>query len=152
MRKRLAAALCVLAVAAPGLSAAQQNQPGWAYAYSDGVVTATETDSHGRVTAMITCRPPDGVIVLSDFTLARDGRRARTADVGIGNLTITVPSRVARNGRQDALMIDLPQRPPILAGVQPSDHITVTVNRRSRVMSDGSAIKMKEVAYGCWGS
>lgn len=151
MRKRLAAAACVLALTAPGLSAAQ-SQASWQSSYVDGVVTATETDDHGHVTAMITCRPPDGVITLSDFTLARDGRRARTADVGIGNLTVTVPSRVARNGRQDALMIDLPQRPPILAAVQPSDHITITVNRRPHVLSDGSAMKMKEVAYGCWGS
>ena len=34
----------------------------------------------------------------------------------------------------------------------PTDHITITVNNRSRVLSDGSAVKMKEVAYGCWGS
>ena len=151
MRKRFAVALFALTALTPSLSAAQTAGT-WSYAYTDGVATATETDDHGRVTATITCRPPDGVMVLSDYTLARDGRRARTAAVGIGNLTINVPSRVQRNGRQDALMIDLPQRPPILAAVQPTDHITIGVNRRSRVLSDGSAVKMKEVAYGCWGS
>ena len=151
MRKRLAAALCIAIFATPGFSAAQ-SQATWTSSYTDGVVTATETDDHGHVTALITCRPPDGAITVSDFTLAGAGRHARTSSIGIGNLTVTVPSRVARNGRQDALMIDLPQRPPILAGVQPTDHITVTVNNRSRVFSDGSAMKMKEVAYGCWGS
>lgn len=151
MRMQIAAALCIATLATPGLSAAQ-NTLTWTSSYTDGAVTATETDSHGRVTAMIQCRPPTGSIVLSDFTLARDGRRARTSGVGIGNMTVNVPSRVERNGRDDALMIDLPQRPPILAGVQPSDHITVTVNNRTHVLSDGSAVKMKEVAYGCWGS
>ncbi|MFZ2032025.1 MAG: hypothetical protein WAU68_17065 [Vitreimonas sp.] len=151
MRMQLAAALCIATLATPGFSAAQ-SQSTWTNSYTDGVVTATETDSRGRVTAMIQCRPPTGDIVLTDFTLAGDGRRARTSAVGIGNMTVNVPSRVERNGRQDALMINLPQRPPILAGVQPTDHITITVNNRSRVLSDGSAVKMKEVAYGCWGS
>jgi hypothetical protein len=138
-------------LATPGVSFAQ-DQATWTSSYVDGAVTATETDSHGRVTAMIQCRPPTGEIVLSDFTLARDGRRAPRAGVGIGNMTVNVPSRVDRNAGNDALMINLPQRPPILAGVQPNDHITVTVNNRSHVLSDGSALKMKEVAYGCWGS
>lgn len=151
MRKHLAVALCLATLALPGVGAAQ-DQSTWTNSYTDGVVTATETDSHGRVTAMIQCRPPTGDLVLSDFTLAGQGRRARTSGVGIGNMTVNVPSRVERNGRQDALMINLPQRPPILAGVQPTDHITITVNNRSRVLSDGSAVKMKEVAYGCWGS
>ena len=151
MRTQLAAVFCLATLAAPGFSAAQ-TQSTWTNSYTDGAVTATETDNHGRVTAMIQCRPPTGDIVVSDFTLAGVGRRARTSAIGIGNLTINVPSRVERNGRQDALMINLPQRPPILAGVQPTDHITITVNNRSRILSDGSAVKMKEVAYGCWGS
>lgn len=151
MRMQIAAALCIATLATPGFSAAQSTST-WTSSYTDGAVTATETDSHGRVTAMIQCRPPTGNIVLSDFTLARDGRRAQRSGVGIGNMTVNVPSRVERNGRDDALMIDLPQRPPILAGVQPTDHITVTVNNRTHVLSDGSAVKMKEVAYGCWGS
>ncbi|MBS0384108.1 MAG: hypothetical protein JSS00_02015 [Proteobacteria bacterium] len=151
MRVQLAAVLCMATLSAPSFSAAQ-TQSTWTSSYTDGVVTATETDARGRITAMIQCRPPTGDLVLSDFTLARDGRRARTSAVGIGNMTVNVPSRVERNGRDDALMINLPQRPPILAGVQPTDHITVTVNNRSHTLSDGSAVKMKEVAYGCWGS
>ena len=91
-------------------------------------------------------------MVLSEFTLANAGRRADHADVRIGNLSVNIPSRVEGRGRDQALKIDLPQRPPILAGVQPNDHITITVNRQTRELSAGSAVKMKEVAYGCWGS
>src|SRR4029078_3106111 len=148
---QLAAALCIATLATPGFSAAQ-SQSTWTNSCTDGVVTATETDNHGRVTAMIQCRTTTGDLVLSDFTLARDGRRARTSGVGIGNMTVNVPSRVERNGRDDALMINLPQRPPILAGVQPSDHITVTVNNRTHTLSDGRAGKMKEDTDGCWSS
>jgi hypothetical protein len=140
-----------MALMAPGAVLAQ-NTAGWTSDYTDGVVTATERDDHGRVTATITCRPPDGVMVLSDFTLANAGRRAQRADVKIGNLSVNIPSRVEGRGRDQALRIDLPQRPPILAAVQPNDHITITVNRQTRELSDGSAVKMKEVAYGCWGS
>jgi hypothetical protein len=133
------------------VSAQDANAPNWTSDYTDGVVTATERDSHGRVTATITCRPPDGVMVLADYTLVGAGRRAQRADVKIGNLTVNIPSRVDGRGRDQALRIDLPQRPPVLAGVQPTDHITITVNRQTRELSDGSAMKMKEVAYGCWG-
>ena len=149
--RAVAALACALTLMAPGAVRAQ-NTAGWTSDYTDGVVTATERDDHGRVTATITCRPPDGVMVLSDFTLANAGRRAQRADVKIGNLSLNIPSRVEGRGRDQALRIDLPQRPPILAGVQPNDHVTITVNRQTRELSDGSAVKMKEVAYGCWGS
>lgn len=149
---RAAAALvCALALIAPA-SVQAQGASNWTSSYTDGVVTATERDDHGRVTATIACRPPDGVMVLSDFTLANAGRRAQRADVKIGNLSVNIPSRVEGRGRDQALRIDLPQRPPILAAIQPSDRITITVNRQTRELSDGSAMKMKEVAYGCWGS
>lgn len=149
--RAVAALVCALALMAPAAVQAQ-NAPGWTSDYTDGVVTATERDDHGRVTATITCRPPDGVMVLSDFTLANAGRRAQRADVKIGNLSVNIPSRVDGRGRDQALRIDLPQRPPILAAVQPNDHITITVNNQTRELTDGSAVKMKEVAYGCWGS
>lgn len=151
MRKLLAICVCALALAAPGASPAQQ-QEGWSYAYVDGVATATERDDRGRVTATLTCRPPEGDIVISDFTLTRAGRRAQTAAVRIGNMSINVPMEIKGRGRNRAVTINLPQRPPILAGVQPSDNLSVTVNNRTRTFHDGSATRMKEVAYACWGS
>ena len=78
--RAVAALVCAMALAAPGASSAQ-NTAGWTSDYIDGVVTATERDDHGRVTATITCRPPDWHMVLSDFTLAHAGRRAQRADV-----------------------------------------------------------------------
>lgn len=151
MRKLLAMCVCALALAAPGASPAQQ-QEGWSYAYVEGVATATERDDRGRVTATLTCRPPEGDIVISDFTLTRAGRRAQTAAVRIGNMTINVPMELKGRGRNRAVTINLPQRPPILAGVQPSDNLSVTVNNQTRTFHDGSATRMKEVAYACWGS
>ena len=151
MRKLLAMCVCALALAAPGASPAQQ-QEGWSYAYVEGVATATERDDRGRVTATLTCRPPEGDIVISDFTLTRAGRRAQTAAVRIGNMTINVPMELKGRGRNRAVTINLPQRPPILAGAQPSDNLSVTVNNQTRTFHDGSATRMKEVAYACWGS
>lgn len=151
MRKLLAVGACALALAVPTGSGAQ-TQEGWTYAYADGVATATERDDRGRVTATLTCRPPTGDIVLSDYTLVRSARRATSASVGIGNLTVTVPMEVTGRGRNRAVTINLPQRPPILAGAQPTDRITVTVNQQSRTYLDGSAERMREVAYACWGS
>ncbi len=151
MRKLFAACACALTLGAPGLVLAQQ-QDAWTYAYTDGVATATQRDDRGRVTATLTCRPPTGDIIITDYTLARAGRRASTAAVAIGNLTINVPMQVSGRGRNAAVTINLPQRPPILAAVQPSDRLSVTVNGQTHTYLEGSATRMKEVAYACWGS
>lgn len=150
MRKLAAACVCVLALATPGVGAAQQ-QPGWSYAYVDGVATATERDDRGRVVATLTCRPPTGDIVISDFSLVRAARRATTSAVRIGAMTVNVPSRIEGRGRNRALMINLPQRPPILAAVQPTDQLSVTINNQTHTFHEGGPAKMREVAYACWG-
>jgi hypothetical protein len=151
MRTLVAAGLCALALSAPGVSHAQ-NQAGWTYAYVDGVATATERDDRGRVTATLTCRPPTGDIVIADYTLARAARRATTSAVRIGAMSVNVPSRVEGRGRERALLINLPQRPPILAAVQPHDQLSVTVNNETHTYREGAPQRMKEVAYACWGS
>ena len=79
MRKLLVGVVCAMALAAPSVAPAQQ-QEGWSYAYLEGVATATLRDGRGRTTATLTCRPPTGDIVLTDFTLARSGT-ARILDV-----------------------------------------------------------------------
>ncbi|MBY0564429.1 MAG: hypothetical protein K2P58_09595 [Hyphomonadaceae bacterium] len=150
MWKVAAVAACVLALAAPGVARAQ-DEAGWSYAYTNGVATATERDDRGRVVATITCRPPTGDIVISDFALAREARRATTSAVRIGAMSVNVPSSVEGRGRNRALTINLPQRPPILAAVQPTDQLSVTVNGETRTFARGGPDKMKEVAYACWG-
>jgi hypothetical protein len=150
MRKLFAAGVCVLALASPGAVAAQERE-GWSYAYLEGVATATQRDDRGRVTATLTCRPPEGDIVIHDYTLARQGRGASTSAVRIGALSVNVPSRVEGRGRNRALVINLPQRPPILAAVQPTDQLSVTVNNETHTYMEGAPAKMREVAYACWG-
>lgn len=149
MRKLLAACACAVVLGVPGVSAAQQ---GWSYAYTEGVATATQRDEDGRVTATLTCRPPTGDIVIHDYTLARHGRRANTSQVRIGAMVVNVPSSVEGRGRDRALVINLPQRPPILAAVQPTDRLSVTVNDETHTYLEGGPAKMREVAYACWGS
>lgn len=152
MRKLLAAGVGALVLAGSGIVPAQAQQEGWTYAYVEGVATATERDDHGRVTATLTCRPPTGNIVITDYTMARNARRATTSAVRIGAMQVNVPSRVEGRGRQQALVIDLPQRPPILAAVQPTDRLSVTVGNDTHTFQDGGPTRMKEVAYACWGS
>lgn len=151
MRRLAAAMIVALGLIGAGAAgqAARADEGGWTYAYAGGVATATQRDDRGRVTATLTCRPPTGDLIITDYTLTRD-RRARTASVGIGNMTINVPASVdrAENGR--ALIVRLPQRPPILAAVQPSDRLTVAVGGRSHTYLAGSATRMNEVAYACW--
>lgn len=151
MRKLLAATACVLTLAMPGVTPAQERE-GWTYAYVNGVATATERNDDGRVTTTLTCAPPTGDIVITDYTLGRHGRRQNTSQVRIGAMSVNVPSRVEGRGRNQALVINLPQRPPILAAVQPTDRLSVTVGNETHTMLEGGPAKMREVAYACWGS
>lgn len=150
MRKSLAVIACVAALAAPSVAPAQG--AGWTYAYTAGVATATERDDSGRVISTLTCRPPTGDIVITDYSFGRAGRRASQAAVRIGAMSVTVPATVQGRGRQAAVVINLPQRPPILAAVQPNDRLTVTVNNQTHTFREGGPARMREVAYGCWGS
>lgn len=151
MRKLLVAGACALGLAAPGAAIAQERE-GWSYAYVEGVATATQRDDRGRVTATLTCRPPEGDIVITDYTLVRSARRAGTAAVRIGAMSVNVPMSVEGRGRNRAVKINLPQRPPILAAVQPNDRLSVTVNNETHTYLEGAPAKMREVAFACWGS
>ena len=149
MRKLLAACVCAVTLAAPAVA---QEREGWTYAYVEGVATATQRNDDGRVTATLTCRPPTGDIVIHDYTLARRGRGSSTAAVRIGAMQVNVPMSVEGRGRERAVVINLPQRPPILAAVQPTDRLSVTVGNETHTYMDGGPARMREVAYACWGS
>jgi hypothetical protein len=152
MRKLLAGLVCAAALSVPGVSPAQTAREGWTYAYTDGVATATQRDDRDRVAVTLTCRPPEGDIIISDYTLVRSARRAQTAAVRIGQMTVNVPMAIEGRGRDRAVVIHLPQRPPILAGVQPTDRLSVTVNNETRTYGGASAMQMKDIAFACWGS
>ena len=151
MRKLLVGVVCAAAMAVPSVSPAQQ-QEGWSYAYVEGIATATQRDNRGRVTATLTCRPPTGDIVVTDYTLARNARGASQASVRIGAMAVNVPMTLEGRGRNRTVVINLPQRPPILAAVQPNDRLSVTVNNQTVTYSEGGPARMREVAYACWGS
>ncbi len=151
MRKLLAVCACVATLATPSAAPAQESE-GWSYAYIEGVATATQRDDRGRVTATLTCRPPEGDIVLRDYTLVRRARGSNTAAVRIGAMQVNVPMQVEGRGRDRAVVINLPQRPPILAAVQPADRLSVTIGNDTHTYLEGGPAKMKEVAYACWGS
>lgn len=153
MRKPLAACVCALTLAAPGLSPAQTRE-GWTYSFDGGVATATQHDDRSRVAVTLACQPPQGDIVITDYTLAsvRSVRSANVAGVRIGNMSVNVPMAVEGRGRNRTVVIRLPQRPPILAGVQPTDRLSVTVAGETRTYGGASAMQMKDIAFACWGS
>ena len=151
------AAALALALAVPAASGVQnataQATAGWTYAYTDGVATMTERDAEGEILATMTCRPPTGDIILTDFTFGRDVRRADRADVRIGVRSVNVPAEVQRiRGRRYSVSIRLPQRPPVLAAVQPQDQLSITVDGNSRTLHNGGPKQMQDLAYACWGA
>lgn len=151
MRIEMAAGLCALAAwALADVSAAQTSTPGWSYGYAEGAAIATHTDADGDLVATITCRPPDGVMVLADYSFGRGERRAATATVRIGQMSINVPASSEGRGGRAHLSINLPQRPPVLAAVQREDALSVTVNEVTHSYGAGSGKQMEDVAYACW--
>ena len=145
------AALCALALAAPSLASAQAVS-GWSYDYTNGVATASQLDSHNRPAVALACQPPTGDIIIRDYGFGRAARNVTTAAVKIGNLTVNIPATVEGRGRDQFVSVHLPQRPPILAGAQPHDQLTVTINNVVHAYAGDSAEQLRNVAYACWGS
>jgi hypothetical protein len=148
MRIKLAACVCALAMAATPSQA--QIAPGWSYAYVDGAATATHTNGEGDLVATLSCRPPDGIMVLTDHTFGRAARRVTSAAVRVGVMSVTVPATVEGRGGRTRLLINLPQRPPVLAAVQRDDALSVTINNVTHSYGPGSGRQMEELAYACW--
>ena len=110
-----------------------------------------QRDDRGRTTVTLACRPPTGDLITTDYTFGRAARNVRTAAVRIGNLTVNVPATVEGRGRNVRVVVNLPQRPPVLAGVQQVDALEVSVNHTAHTFPAGG-MQMKDVAYACWGS
>jgi len=152
MRLTVAAACAFAALVAPSLSAAQAVD-GWSYAYSGGVAAATQADNHNHTTVSLSCSPPTGDIIIADYGFGRAARNVRTAIVKIGNgVQVNIPATLEGRGRDQFVSVKLPQRPPILAGVQPHDQLTVTVNNVTHAYTGDSGAQLKNIAYACWGS
>ncbi len=147
-----AAALCALAVALMPSVAPAQAVDGWSYAYSDGVAAATQADNHNHTTVSLSCQPPTGDIIIADYSF-RNTRRVTTAAVKIGNgIQVNIPATIEGRGRDQHVAVHLPQRPPILAGVQPHDQLTVTINNETHSYTGDSGVQLRNIAYACWGS
>lgn len=128
--------------------ASAQSPSAWSYAYQDGWVTATERNAEGEVTAMFSCRPPDGELEIADYELKRSGN----VRIQIGDFAYETRGRVerARDGRR-ALIVRMEQSPPVLAGGYARNaQMTLTVGNRSRTLSPGGGARIHEVAVACW--
>jgi hypothetical protein len=148
MRLATFAFCCAALVAAP--QAAAQSA---AWSLRDDPSTGVAMASHsedGDLATTISCRAPDGAMVITDYTLGRRGREVE-AQVQVDDFAITVPGRFDRgeNGER-ALLISLPQAPPVLAAVREGATMTVSANGRTRTLPRGAPQKMAEVAYNCW--
>ncbi len=153
MGKKFLVVLSAAALAGVGAAGAdEKREPGWSYAYSGGAATATLTDERGRVAATLSCRPPIGDLVITDFTLERAARRADSAVVSLGDRSVTRPARRERVGGKNALVVALPQSPPILAGADEYDVLVVAVGEHSHAYAEGAAKQFTDIAYACWRS
>jgi len=73
------------------------------------------------------------------------------AQVQVDDFAITVPALFGRgeNGER-ALLIALPQAPPVLAAVSERAPMSVSADGRSHALPEGAAPKLQQVAYNCW--
>ena len=61
-----------------------------------------------------------------------------------------MPATSEGRGRNARVIVNLPQSPPILAGVQPQDELQIIVSNVTHTYGSGSGRQMAEVAYACW--
>ncbi len=142
--RTLAAAAFAAITLAAGPAAAN-----WTFGYDTtaGLVTATNMDGDD-VAVSFTCRPPSGEILITDYTFGRV--RGNQAAVRVGDLTINVPARGERVNRRRALVIPLPQSPPVLAAVREGVPMSVAIGGRTHELAAGAGVKLREVAQSCW--
>jgi len=144
LTRTLAAAAFAALTLAAGPAAAN-----WTFGYDTtaGLVTATNMDGN-NVAVSFTCRPPTGEILITDYTLGRV--RGTEAAVRVGDLTINVPARAERVNRRRAVVIPLPQSPPVLAAVREGVPMSVGIGGRTHELAPGAGVKLREVAQSCW--
>ena len=144
----LAACALISGLTAASVPASAQSANGWSYAYTGGEAVATERNGQGEVTAMISCRPPTGELVISSFELRGVGRKHAT--IQIGEFRAEADGRVDRvsNGER-AFNVRLEQGSPVIAGGRGAE-ITISAGGRSHTFTRGSGRKLSDVAIACW--
>lgn len=154
MRHLIAAAALLALSACASAPPPAASAGGWTYAYdaAHGQAIATQTEPNGSVSATFSCQPPTGDLVVADYSLARGAGDAQ-ATIRVDTFSITVPARYGSGATgQPALLVPLPQRPPVLAAARAGVPMTIAVGGRSHELAEGAAQKLQEVAYACWTS
>jgi hypothetical protein len=157
---RVSAALAALAMLASCASAPEPTATsststgGWRFDYdaASGVASAVQTQAGGGDTVAITCRAPDGDMVIADYTLAR--ANAAQVDFAIRQESIRVPAArgTGPDGRP-ALTVRLPRRPPNLGAYPAMDGtVRLTAGSATHTFASGAGEKIWQVAQACWPS
>jgi hypothetical protein len=143
--------LALIIACAMSLAPLAGADPAWTFNYDGrtGVASATSTQD-GELATTFTCRAPDGAILITDYTLGRRGKETQ-AQVQVEDFSLTLPAEFGRgeNGER-ALLISLPQAPPVLSAVHDRAPMSVSANGRTHTLPEGAAPKLQQVAYNCW--
>lgn len=137
------AALALSSLAACA-SAPTPSSGGWSYGYDAGrgLATATQREPGGSTSATFTCRPPNGDLTITDYTLAGSGE----ATIRVGSYEMRASAR-SEGGR---LVIALPQSPPALAAAVPGAAMSISAGGSTHALAPGAAERFSEVANACW--
>jgi hypothetical protein len=141
----LAAALCALS-ACSSTPTSTRSTGSWTFAYdaATGTASATQNDA----SASVSCRGPNGDMMLVDNSLGRRG--VSEAQFRIGEQTINVPAQ--SDGSR--LTVRLPRRPPNLGAYAhlSNDTVSLSAGGRSHVYAPDAVQKIAQVANACWPS
>ncbi|MBI1250985.1 MAG: hypothetical protein GC189_05915 [Alphaproteobacteria bacterium] len=158
IRSAIAVAVLLLAAScasAPPPAASSGSSAGaWRFNYDSatGVASALQSEPGGPDSVAVTCRAPDGDMIVADYRLA--SANVSTVDFTVRQETIRVPAARGQgpDGRP-ALTVRLPRRPPNL-GAYPSADGTVSLNAGgvTHTYARGSVEKFWQVAQACWPS
>lgn len=149
MRKLIAAAAATVLAALPMGASAQANGS-WTFSYDVATATAMATlrDSDGDLAATVSCRAPNGELVFTDYDLG--GRGTRDATIRSGSYSMQWRGRFDRVNGERALIISMPQSPPVLAAIRPNTPISVQVGGDTHSWGSNGSERIWQVAYMCW--
>lgn len=142
-------AAALVLIAAAGSATAETSQGAWTNGYdaTRGFATATQSEPDGDVTAAFACRPPDGELIIYDYTLRGGG----TMTFRVGDYTMSAEAKRERGPHGRAVVARLAQSPPVLAAAaRPDATLTLEAGGRSHTLARGAGMEMLQVANSCW--
>lgn len=124
----------------------------WAFAFEAGagLASATLSGADGKPDLRVTCEPPRGDLMITDWTFTRARHGDTQATVSVGNATRTVAARVGGDGAgRQALTFALSPSDPLLQTPSADAPVRTVASGYTHHWAAGGSSRLNDVITAC---